>query len=246
MLMLLTVILSPRSALAAQWPDSLTIDSETRQILGVGQDEEVMRVYVGYYMRGVADGYSLDQLLEKDTEFTVYAWHEGEDFAVKMAQDSAADSSSWDYGDSFRYYASLDHKKILDTLGKNVTIEKMYYLNGKATAREAGWWQMLWGDMMVYYVTNAGDYVLYRGYVGEEYFLSVEDFRPFVQEMVEHRSDIDGGGDAYVPDGLAAYKLEFPEQNIFRDILLWSIPVVVILTAGGLWFFLRRRKKKEA
>ena len=272
-LLLLTMVLSPLSALAAEWPDSLTIDSETRQILGVDEDAEVMRFYNGAELESFALGYSIETILDKTVTYISYVYPIGnvedleknetydgfgpsDGFVAKEIIDGVATEPERIYYHSCRFFYDLrdKHDKILNTLGENVTAKKMYYINSV----------FHWGDLAVYYVTNEGDYILYQTssvVEGQDknniYFFSVKEFGPIMQKVWDGRGEAIGSlGLKGLPEEIMEYKLVFTEDGevltqseIKREnhlVILYCGISVVILTAGGLWFFLRRRKKKEA
>ncbi|MBQ9761753.1 MAG: hypothetical protein IJV82_01600 [Oscillospiraceae bacterium] len=274
-LLLLSIIVSAFPTMAEeQLTDSLEIDTQTRQLLGVAEDVEVMKLYLDSPMICIRDGRPIEDMVKSTGPvpvYTSYVYPIGDlasidpytqhhdqgptpGFAAKTIKDGVVvvEDAQFYYSFTCRYFYELNdkHEQILKTLGNHVVAEKIYYFDD--------WWMR---DFFVYYVTNVGDYVLYTSCHEwtedtESYLLSVEAFRPFAREIMAECGERDGPT-VYIPEDLKEHKLDLSKANVNVEaveveddtnctILYWAIPVAAVAAAGGVWFFLHRRKKKNS
>lgn len=266
-LLLLSIILLPLSVDASEErTDSLNIDTETRQLLGVAEDVQVMKFYHDSPLIWIRDGRPIENMMKPIgpmhtsyiypvcdlTTIDPYAEHHDRGptpgFAAKIVEDGIVEDAQFYYSYTCRYFYELNnkHEQILKTLGDHVVAEKIYYFTDTMYIR----------DLVVYYVTNVGDYVLYASFYkwaedSESYLLSVEEFRPYAGEIQAYCSERDGLT-VYIPEGLKDYKLDLSERNVEEDpkadiapvILYCTIPAVII-AAGAVCILLHRRKKQK-
>lgn len=275
MILLLSMIMPPLPVMAAEErTDSLTVGTEIRHILGVGNEIEVMRIYYTYFMYDFARNRSIQQITDS-SEHTYYAYPVAEvvawgpseaemrgpinyvqygsqkdGFVAKEIKDGIATEFDMPYYDNRLFFYELRKKQddILATVDKNIVAKEVYYLDSRIVP----------GDMAAYYVTNRGDYVLFTTRWGGKgwdknavYFLPFSHFLPFVKKIQLRDNGL--GGDPELPKELEGYRIDLsalPDATVSAtdckvlSIVLYCAFSAVVIATGVVCIIRHRRKKK--
>ena len=164
--------------------DSVNLSSEEEKLLHKLSPGTSIKLYNGMFMHGFAEKMTIDELLSK--EFTL------EEIYVnipplpmipvsylKIADGEAQHTDLiYDEGEFFAKYYDKG-KSVLKSISVNAKIEKVYCLDGEPSH----------DGVYIYYVTNKGDFVLFKEYAAAEnaYIMPLDIFYEFSSVVLVDR-----------------------------------------------------------
>ena len=184
--MFLTIHALDTTVFALQNEDSVNISEQMRLALQDHPDDIIIKWYGCAFMHYFAEGKPVSEMLNDKTL-------NGDESAIYMIFSSETDQviykrytqngvyridrnfvrcAEWD-----RLYPYIeDPSKVL---GKSITVTNIYCLNGEDSL----------DGVYIYYVTDQGDYVLYKEYLlaDDMYLFPAEDFYAFAKVVYEER-----------------------------------------------------------
>jgi len=230
------------STIAADREDSVNISEQTRLDMQDHPDDIVVKLYGGMFMHLFAQEADISEMLDQRTMYDECAsymvipatsesvkykrYHKGEVTRIEFFSTPA----EWDK----MYPYVEDPSKVL---GESTTVTNIYCLDGDPSH----------DGVYIYYVTDKGDYVLYKEYLvaDDMYLFPVEEFYAFAKVVHEERVSSSRGpnGEYLYGDGKSIEDIfdVGPYKVVDYSWLMWvSVPLLVSCIA--MFVLVRKRK----
>ncbi len=189
----LTICSCSVSVSAEEIYDSLKISEDEIKALSLDEGQLVLaKLYCGSFMKEFGEKASVDILtadnnvqdevymIKSGTDIYYYHIYDGKPYGISISK-----TESWD---DFCNYA-LKTDEVFDS---SITVKNVYCFNGEQSC----------DGVYIYYVTDKGDYVLYKEYLiaEKQYLFPVSDFYDFAEKVHAERLK-----NAYSDSGAYAY-----------------------------------------
>jgi hypothetical protein len=246
---ILMVVLSFSLTVHAEQYDSLRLPENERTDMAEAPDDTVIKLYVGIFYDNFAKGQSIEEITSGNSNLTdrliTYLIISPTEGYTKMKQyyngtvsrirgDTNVFIPEWA---AFSNYATTP-ELVFDS---SVQVNATYCLDASSSHH----------GVCIYYVTNQGDYVLYKQYLTDdcaEYLFPSTNFYEFCEAIdneLRKNSDLTGGAPIEELYDLTPYKFEPRQENASNASLwLWIVSgvLLVILVCGFAFYKIRKTK----
>lgn len=229
-IMLLPLAMQVTAMANAPIEDSLTVGPDTKNMLSLSPETEVIQVYNGMFLIEFGQGYSLEEMLvndwPKETVSYIFLSEKGIPISktiqdgVVMDSDSILNQRFWELRG--------ENTRILCTLGDEVLAERTIYLLDPEEK-----------CLFTYYDTNIGTYVYVQLFDGSEYLLPLEDFYTIAKTLWDNRTS--EGLPVLSEAALKPFSLENSDKS-FIDYLPW-MAIGVAMAGSAVWLILLIRRR---
>lgn len=187
---MLLIMCLPLSICAEGNYDSINIDPQERQTVQTSDDDTVIKLYSGIFIKVFSEKKEINTIISGQnileeiymlkTDDVIKYKHFYNDTLVEITQTHHL--SGWN---QFSTYA-ISPDNVFDS---SVTVNNIYCLSGESSH----------DGVYIYYVTDKGDYVLYKEYLSsdKEYLFPINDFYDFAKIVYDDRvqnKDMEGSG----------------------------------------------------
>ena len=223
--------------------DSLHVAEEIAAPLRANEEEVVIRVYDGVFMKGFSEKKTISELVKEPyTRRVTYLVLENaalEQMTYKAIHEDVLTEVDDLYGEG-KVISTIVTKPglALSSIRGTLNVEEVYCLNGEAANN----------GIYIYFVTDHGDYVYYKEYATteHEYLFTVEKFyeiAPIIQEQLERDRNNPGGVVSIENiEGIEEYRIQ-SGKTVPKTI--WVLPLLfsaVVLAASLVVYVVRKRK----
>ena len=223
--------------------DSLHVAEELAAPLRTEEDDVVIRVYDGVFMKGFSEKKPISELiLEPHTRRVTYLVLQNaalEQMTYKAFHEDVLTEEDDRYGEG-KVISTIVTKPglALSSIRGALNVKEVYCLNGEAANN----------GIYIYFVTDQGDYVYYKEYATteHEYLFTVEKFyeiAPIIQEQLERDRNNPGGVVTIENiEGIEEFRIH-SGKTVPKTI--WVLPLLfsaMVLAASLVVYFVRKRK----
>lgn len=225
-ILIFMMIVFPLDVFAAENEDSVNLSEEIIHAVRNKSDDTVIRLYAHRYMRKFAERQDIAKLIESVSEVYMVIGASGEISYKRQVEDGFVEITASPYPDWSEFYEyAISPETVFDS---SVEVTNIYCLDGSPSR----------GSVYICYVTDKGDYVLYKEYLEADktYLMPLNDFYDFAEAVwAEEVKFIDSeGGSGYAIDELFDLEpYEFtPADDYFTYVRIALIVIAAILTGG--------------
>ncbi len=223
--------------------DSLQLSPQELELV-CNEGETVVKLYSSGFMDAFSEKQTIETILSKDSEFhEIYMVYSENSLQFKhFYKGTLATITQTIYLPEWANFVSFacSPEKIFDS---SVHVQRVYCLDGEHSH----------DGVYIYYVTDQGDYILYKEYLSaeKEYLFPLADFHEFAklewEDRIKHAYE-DGGGTP-----IEELMMEIQSPNVQPADEVYDAPYLVIalatiITAGGVVTYVvikRRRRRLE-
>ena len=170
----------------ARETDSIHLESEERSLLNASPEDTVVKVYSNDIIRNfesrkdiadiLADSEIMYMIVKDSGYISYYNFYKGQ--LTELRKETGV--PDWSEFYTYAVFPSL-------VFESTIKVEQVYSMDSMS----------LWDEVAIYYVTDCGDYILYKEYVTapETYLFPLDDFYLYAESVVLSKGDgySDGG-----------------------------------------------------
>lgn len=225
--------------------DSIKLTEKEKNDLQIKSSDTAIRMYNSMYTPFFAEGMSIDEILTHNSMSYIYMiksitgkirymhyWRDGNTYKI-------TNGIPIDWSDFYRY--AVTPHLVLDS---TIQVKAVYCLHGEAN----------YDGAYIYYVTNQGDYILYREYASADaqYLIPVQELYGIAKKVVDSNKETGDellyGGSPVITElcDLSAYQVPFQTEEATSFPWGWvAAGAAGVLMIGGTAIALLYKKKKK-
>ena len=216
--------------------DSVDVDPNEVEIFKQSDSDRVIKLYGLSFMHLFAEGADIESFkVHEELNMVISPFNGIRYMRMRNGNLEHVTISVSDWSEFYKYAVYPER-----VFGAFTEVYNVYCLNGDASH----------DGVYIYYVTDKGDYVLYKEFLSsnEQFLFPVEDFYVYAKDVWELRlsqADRDGGGMPELSEDILNYQDNYKFVSydwIFYVVI--SVALVVGVSAGVI--FLKKRKVKNS